>query len=103
MCDLTIVTGRISMPLQPSMQSPAIHRLIELLRQVLRITINDGRVYLGMFAGTDKLLNILLVNAEEYRTGQDGVVGRFVGQVLVPWRLVVKVESQNHVGLDLYI
>lgn len=87
----------------PTVQSPAVRKLIELLRQILRITINDGRVYLGTFAGTDKLLNILLLNAEEYRIGQDGIAERFVGQVLVPWRLVLNVESQSHIGLDLYI
>ena len=91
-----------SMP-PPNVQSLAIRKLIELLRQILRITIEDGRVYLGTFAGTDKLLNILLLNAEEYRIGQDGIAGRFVGQVLVPWRLVLNVESQSHTGLDLYI
>lgn len=90
-----------SMPL--TVQSFAIRKLIGLLRQILRITIDDGRVYLGTFAGTDKLLNILLLNAEEYRIGQDGIAGRFVGQVLVPWRLVLNVESPSHTGLDLYI
>lgn len=98
---VTLVTYCIIMP--PTVQSPAVRKLIELLRQILRITIDDGRVYLGTFAGTDKLLNILLLNAEEYRIGHDGIAERFVGQVLVPWRLVLNVESQSHTGLDLYI
>ena len=68
------------------------YRLTNLLRQVLRIRTNDNRIYLGTFAGTDKLLNILLVNAEEYRAEQGGIGGRFVGQVLVPWHLIVTVE-----------
>lgn len=90
-------------PLTQPTQTLGIHRLTDLLRQILRITTNDDRIYLGTFAGTDKLLNILLINAEEYRTEQGGVGGRFVGQVLMPWRLIVRVESQSHSGLVLYI
>jgi Small nuclear ribonucleoprotein (snRNP) homolog len=76
--------------------SPAIHRLKYLLRQTLRITITDGRVLIGSFVGTDKPLNILLINTEEYRIGQDeNPDGRYIGQVLIPWRLVVKAEAQN--------
>ncbi|KAF8147286.1 hypothetical protein B0H34DRAFT_629344, partial [Crassisporium funariophilum] len=73
----------------------ALHTLKTLLRQVLRITTTDGRIFLGTFAGTDAPLNVVLVNAEEYRV-RGGVLvsedGRYVGQVLVPWRLVVRVE-----------
>ena len=84
-------------------QAP-VRRLTNLLRQILRITIRDGRIYLGTFAGMDKPLNILLVNAEEYRVRQNGIGGRFVGQVLVPWHLVVKVESQSYaVELNHYL
>ena len=67
-------------------------RLKALLRHVVRLTISDGRIFLGNFAGTDKPLNILLINAEEYRVGLEE--GRYVGQVVVPWRLIVKVEAE---------
>ncbi|KAG2023691.1 hypothetical protein CC2G_001318 [Coprinopsis cinerea AmutBmut pab1-1] len=73
-------------------------RLRSLLQQVLRITAKDGRVFLGTFAGTDKSLNVLLINTEEYSVrveGSDVYEGRFVGQVLVPWKEVVKVEVQT--------
>lgn len=119
-----------------STPTPALARLTALLRQLLRITTRDGRVFLGTFAGTDKLLNVLLINTEEYRRGgylegfrtdlnaqgsmnapegmgtntqgstqdytidvdrEGGTVGamyegRYVGQVLVPWKEVAKVE-----------
>jgi len=67
-------------------------RLKALLRRVVRLTILDGRIFLGNFAGTDKPLNILLINAEEYRVGLEE--GRYVGQVVIPWRLIVKVEAE---------
>lgn len=76
--------------------SPRLARLEGLLRQPLRVTINDGRIFLGTFVGTDKPLNLVLINAEEYRVGvgQNGD-GRYVGQILVPWRLIEKVEAQE--------
>lgn len=47
-----------------------------------------------MFAGTDKPLNIILINAEEYRLGPDqDPDGRYVGQVMLPWKVIVKVEA----------
>lgn len=76
---------------------PALHRLKSLLRQTLRVFAQDGRIFIGMFVGTDAKLNILLVNTEEYRfdAGSDHPEGRFVGQVMIPWRLVVKAEAQR--------
>lgn len=75
--------------------SPAIGRLKALLRQIVRVTISDGRIFIGSFAGTDQPLNILLINAEEYRLGlEENPDGRYVGQVVIPWRLVVKVEVE---------
>jgi len=49
------------------LQTPAIVKLQSLLRQFIRISIFDGRIFIGTFTGTDKLLNIILTNAEEYR------------------------------------
>ncbi|KAI8983246.1 hypothetical protein BD414DRAFT_490362 [Trametes punicea] len=73
-----------------------VERLKGMLKQTLRITVTDGRIFIGTFAGTDKQLNILLINTDEYRVGPDagpdGGDGRYVGQVMTPWRLVVRVE-----------
>lgn len=63
------------------------------------MTIDDGRIFIGTFVGTDKQLNILLVSTEEFRIGPDAVDGnpdgRFVGQVMIPWRLVRRVEAPS--------
>ncbi|KAH9949460.1 hypothetical protein B0H21DRAFT_115752 [Amylocystis lapponica] len=87
--------------------SPLVTRPIEqlriLFRQTLRITIHDRRVFLGTFVGTDKQLNILLVNTDEYRIGTDyegNLNGRFVGQVMVPWRFIRRIEARAGNGSD---
>jgi len=72
--------------------------LERLLRQTLRITIKDGRIFLGSFAGTDKQLNILLANTDEFRLTPPESAnpnGRFVGLVMIPRSLVVKIEAHN--------
>lgn len=77
-------------------QTDAVRRLRALLRQTVRVAICDGRVFLGTFAGTDKQLNVLLLNADEFRFAPPRHAnpdGRYVGLVLVPWRLVVRVEA----------
>ncbi|KAF9012158.1 hypothetical protein BDZ89DRAFT_483878 [Hymenopellis radicata] len=103
-------------------------QLTPFLRQILRITTTDNRIFLGTLAGTDQPLNLVLVNAEEFRmvpvypnsapdrmqtiheegesqTDRAGRVahetemrlenvdGRFVGQILVPWKMIAKVEA----------
>ncbi len=103
-------------------------QLTPFLRQILRITTTDNRIFLGTFAGTDQPLNLVLVNAEEFRmvpaypkSGPDRMQtiheeaeseldkavrvahetemrlenadGRFVGQILVPWKMIAKVEA----------
>ena len=85
--------------------STALDSLRSFLQQVLRITTVDSRIFMGIFAGTDKPLNIVLVNAEEYRIsqipGQKVEIiedGRYVGQVLLPWKMIVKVEVQESDG-----
>ncbi|OCH88341.1 hypothetical protein OBBRIDRAFT_91635 [Obba rivulosa] len=89
-------------PHPPNSQSESVQRLKSLLRKSLRIIINDGRVFVGTFVGTDKQLNVLLVNADEYRIGGEQLYvnsdARFVGQVMIPWRLVVKVEAPSEGG-----
>lgn len=75
---------------------PNLGRLQRLLRQTLRVTISDTRIFIGSFAGTDQSLNIILINAEEYRLGlEENHDGRYVGQIVIPWRLVTKVESET--------
>ncbi|EED85760.1 predicted protein [Postia placenta Mad-698-R] len=80
----------------------SVRRLKSLLQQLLRVTILDGRIFLGTFVGTDQQLNILLVNSEEYRIGPESVDGdpngRFVGQLMVPWRLIKTVEASTNAG-----
>ena len=75
-----------------------VERLKAMLKQTLRISITDGRIFVGTFAGTDKQLNLLLVSCDEYRVGPEaGADGgsRYVGQVMVPWRLVVRAEARG--------
>lgn len=96
---VTRVTSMES-PLLPSQSEvPQSHstlkRLKALLRQLLRVTVSDGRIFLGTFAGTDQPLNLLLVNAEEFRQdAEENFNSRYVGQIVIPWKLVVKVEGE---------
>ncbi|OBZ80103.1 N-alpha-acetyltransferase 38, NatC auxiliary subunit [Grifola frondosa] len=91
-----------SLPTMPSPPSDNIEHLKSLLKQPLRIAVEDGRVFLGTFAGTDKQLNVILVNTDEFRPAagyQDANPnGRFVGQVMIPWRLVRRVEARSGSG-----
>lgn len=67
--------------------------LSALLNQTLRISASDGRTFLGTFACVDKQKNVILTNTDEYRVGGPPQ-GRYVAMVMVPWRLVEKVEAQ---------
>lgn len=79
-----------------SREPPALDCLKKLLRQPIRVTISDTRIFIGSFAGTDQTLNIILINTEEYRLGlEENLVGRYVGQVVIPWRLVTKIEGES--------
>jgi N-alpha-acetyltransferase 38, NatC auxiliary subunit len=80
----------------------ALDSLRSLIQQVLRITTVDSRIFIGTFAGTDRPLNIILINAEEYRIsqspGQKAKVienGRRVGKVVLPWKMIAKVEVHD--------
>lgn len=77
----------------PTIDTPAIAAVRDLLKETVRIVTSDNRVFIGTFVGTDQLLNILLVNTEEYILGTDTPAGRYVGQVMVPWRLTIQVEA----------
>ncbi|KAJ4485354.1 hypothetical protein J3R30DRAFT_1346585 [Lentinula aciculospora] len=82
--------------------------LRQLLSSTLRITVVDGRIFLGSFIGTDQPMNILLTDTEEYRiesseAGKNdreessSTSGRFVGQILIPWKIIQKIEVQEPV------
>jgi len=72
----------------------AVSSIRDILQRTLRICASDGRVFIGTFVCVDKQLNIILTNTEEYRIG-GSLQGRFVGMVMVPWRLALKVEVQE--------
>lgn len=76
--------------------TPALARLKALLGKELRITIHDGRIFLGNFACTDKGLNIVLTNVYEFpvhfKTDHLVETGRFVGMLMFPWRHIKSVE-----------
>jgi len=81
----------------------AIRNLKSILRATLRIITHDDRAFIGTFVGTDKSLNILLVNTEEFRLspGEENTSGRYVGQVMIPWRLIESIGlqvSDNNAG-----
>ncbi|KAH8110289.1 hypothetical protein DFH11DRAFT_1621855 [Phellopilus nigrolimitatus] len=80
-----------SSPLSPRHTVDAIKRL---LGQTMRICASDGRIFIGTFVCVDKQKNIVLSNTDEYRVGGPAQ-GRYVTMVMVPWRLVVKVEVQS--------
>lgn len=103
--------------------SPSLAALQALLRSLLRITTTDHRIFLGTFVGTDKDLNILLINTDEFRispapssttkpgpgtpTGAEpdeepegeSEGGRYVGQVMIPWKMIKRIEAET-AGVD---
>jgi small nuclear ribonucleoprotein (snRNP)-like protein len=93
-------------PVKLPSHPPSISKLKALLRRALRVTITDHRIFIGNFVGSDQLLNIILVNTEEYRRGRNGnSTGRYVGQIMIPWKFVVKVEAavdENQANDSLY-
>ena len=76
--------------------TPAIAAVRDLLKKTVRILTSDNRVFIGTFVGTDQLLNILLMK----QTPRHWQTGRFVGHVMVPWRLVIQVGAfhRSHDG-----
>ncbi|KAF8814105.1 hypothetical protein BYT27DRAFT_7250362 [Phlegmacium glaucopus] len=82
----------------PNAQKPHTPReALQSLQQLLRIT--TSHILLGTSAGTDKTLNIILINAGEYPISQGPAQrvklnenGRDVGQVMLPWKMIIKVE-----------
>jgi small nuclear ribonucleoprotein (snRNP)-like protein len=75
--------------------SVAIRNLKNILRATLRIITDDNRAFVGTFVGTDKSLNILLLNTEEFCLDSgDNTAGRYVGRVMIPWRIIQNIGLQ---------
>jgi small nuclear ribonucleoprotein (snRNP)-like protein len=87
--------GKVEMA-EEVQDTPAIAKLRALLGKELRITIYDGRIFLGNFACTDKGLNLVLTNVYEFslKFKTDHLVenGRFVGMLMFPWRHIKSIE-----------
>jgi len=64
------------------------------LPPLLRVSLLDGRVYTGRLHCTDSRANLVLAHASQEAGVIDGApVGGFqIGQILVAWKLVAKVE-----------
>ena len=76
--------------------SEAIGNLNNIIRATLRIITDDNRAFVCTFVGTDKSLNILLLNTEEFCLGTgDNTAGRYVGRVMIPWRII------QNIGLEV--
>lgn len=84
----------IPIPVQRPTGSAELAYLKSTLRMTYRITIKDGRIFLGMFACTDKEKNIVLTNAEEFRI-ENLSKGRYVGLIMIPWRWITKAEVEQ--------
>jgi small nuclear ribonucleoprotein (snRNP)-like protein len=102
-CVLLIVITRLCefkfsplpLPLDAMQETEAIRNLKSILRGTLRVIINDGRAFVGTFVGTDKSLNILLLNTEEFHLDAgENTAGRYVGQVMIPWRIIQSIGLQ---------
>lgn len=84
--------------MQTSTTHPAVARLKGLLSRTLRICASDERIFIGTFVCVDKQGNVILTNTEEFRLGGSLTQGRHVGMIMVPWRMVLKVEAQDAKG-----
>lgn len=72
-----------------------------LLQKTIRISISDRRIFIGTFVCMDKQRNLIVTNTEEFHLGGSHQ-GRYVGMVMVPWNLVLKVEveTSDETGTD---
>ncbi|KAF8321657.1 hypothetical protein DL93DRAFT_2051684, partial [Clavulina sp. PMI_390] len=70
------------------------------LGEYYRISIQDGRVFIGAFTCMDKAKNIILTHAEEFYLESPGVyssgqsIRRYVGMIMIPWRYVITAEVE---------
>jgi small nuclear ribonucleoprotein (snRNP)-like protein len=63
----------------------------------IRVSLYDGRVYSGRLHCIDSRVNLILSHASQLPSVIDGIeVGGFqIGQILISWKLVKKVEQQE--------
>lgn len=81
--------------------SPGAVKLRSWLNQLLRITMTDGRVLIGMFFCTDRDANIILGACSEYLPEEMDIDGitvkeieepRLLGLVMVPGKHIVNIS-----------
>ncbi|KAI9490436.1 hypothetical protein BDB00DRAFT_555608 [Zychaea mexicana] len=75
----------------PPVDTPNIKKLRSYLNFRTRITITDGRVFVGTFVCIDKQKNIIIAHSKEFR----GDENRLVGLVMIPGKHLVKVEAED--------
>jgi len=66
--------------------------LLPLLSTSTKISVIDGRSFIGLFICTDSDMNIVLANATEHRHGSRGAVERWVGLIMVPGTRITSVQ-----------
>ncbi|ORZ40064.1 hypothetical protein BCR44DRAFT_105287, partial [Catenaria anguillulae PL171] len=54
----------------------------------VRVTVTDGRVFIGMLRCTDRDRNLVVADTMEYRDGKE----RFVSLIMIPGKHIVKFE-----------
>ncbi|KAJ3181744.1 N-alpha-acetyltransferase 38, NatC auxiliary subunit [Geranomyces variabilis] len=65
-------------------------KLTSLLNARMRITISDGRVFVGYFMCIDRGRNTILAAADEFKNEER----RFVGLIMIPGNHLVKAEIE---------
>ncbi|TPX59142.1 hypothetical protein PhCBS80983_g02671 [Powellomyces hirtus] len=65
-------------------------KLQSMLNQRIRISITDGRVFIGYFMCIDKGRNVILASTEEFKDDER----RFVGLIMIPGAHLTKVEVE---------
>ncbi|KAI8982974.1 hypothetical protein BDB01DRAFT_791881 [Pilobolus umbonatus] len=75
-----------------------IKRLASYLNFKCRISITDGRIFIGTLICIDKNKNIILGQTEEIR----GDESRPVGLVMIPGKHLVKIEAEDMEVSPLY-
>ncbi|KAI4463122.1 small nuclear ribonucleoprotein-associated protein b and n [Holotrichia oblita] len=99
--DTPEVTPERTILAKPKNMSPGAVKLRSWLNQLLRITMTDGRVLIGMFFCTDRDANIILGACSEYlpeEVDADGVATkeveepRILGLVMVPGKHIVNIS-----------
>ncbi|CEG70932.1 hypothetical protein G6F70_000682 [Rhizopus microsporus] len=81
-----------------AVDTPRIQQLASYLNFQARITITDGRIFIGTFMCVDKQKNVILANTKEYRGAEE----RLVGLVMIPGKHLVKMETEDLEVSPLY-